>query len=184
MKLSKANFTIHGATPLMMSNPAAMLKKADSRGPKKRSPQEEEAETAAYRDAKGWLVFPSLGVRNAIIEASSMHRVQRRSLKTFVSHIQIEPADFLPLVDKKNKPIKTYETDVRRVVNKTAGAIMVARPIVPEWSMSFTLLFDPQLLPSAADELFAMLLDDAGTRIGIGAYRPAKGGWFGRFTVG
>jgi hypothetical protein len=38
-------------------------------------------------------------------------------------------------------------------------------------------------LPSDPKALFEMLLDDAGTRIGIGAYRPAKGGWFGRFTV-
>jgi hypothetical protein len=183
MKLSSVKFTIKGETPLMMSNPQAMLQKPDSRGPKKRSPHEEEAEVAAYRDAKGFLVFPSLGVRNAIIEASSMHRVQRRSLKTFISHIQILPADWLPLFDKKNKPIKNYDIDIRRVVNKLAGAIMVARPIVPEWKTSFTLLFDPALLPSDPKELFAMLLDDAGTRIGIGAYRPAKSGWFGRFTV-
>lgn len=185
MKLNKLNFAIKGETPLMMSNPQAMLIKSGDgpKGPKKRPPHEEEAEIAAYRDADGWLSFPALGVRNSIIEASGMHRVKTRSLKTFVSHIQIEPADLLRLTNLKGKPIKDYEIDIRRVVNKTAGAIMVARPIIKEWQVSFALLFDQQLMPSDPKALFEMLLDDAGTRVGIGAYRPAKGGWFGRFTV-
>jgi hypothetical protein len=183
MQLSKLRFAIKGETALMMSNPQAMLFKSDTRGPKKRSPLEEEAEIAAYRDAQGWLCFPAMGVRNSIIEASSMHRVKTRSLRTFVSHIQIEPGDLLPLTNLKGKRLKEYETDIRRVVNKQAGAIMVARPILPEWQTNFFLLFDKQLMPSDPKALFEMLLDDAGTRIGIGAYRPAKGGWFGRFTV-
>jgi len=183
MKLDRLSFKIKGETPLMMSNPQAMIRKADTKGPKKRSPQEEEAEIAAYRTPKGELAFPAIGVRNSVIEASSMHRAGRRSLTTFVSHIQIEPSDLLVVNNLKGKPVKEYEIDYRRVVNKTAGAIMVARPIVPEWMLTFELLFDAALMPSAADELFAMLLDDAGTRIGIGAYRPAKKGWFGRFSV-
>lgn len=187
MKLTKLHFTIEGATPLMMSNPQSMVLSASTnggaRGPKKRPSHEEEAEIAAYRNADGWLAFPALGVRNSIIEAAGMHRVKTRSLKTFVSHIQIEPADLLVLVNEKNKPIKNYEIDIRRVVNKTMGAVMVARPTVAHWRAKFDIVFDPQLIPSNPAEIFAMLLDDAGTRIGIGAYRPAKGGWFGRFTV-
>jgi hypothetical protein len=185
VKLSKLKFTIVGATALMMSNPQAMLQKngSGSRGPKKRAPHEEEAEIAAYRDAQGYLGFPALGVRNSVITAAGMHRVKTRSLKTFVSHIQIEPADLLVLTNAKGKKIKDYKIDIRRVVNKQMGAIMVARPIVEDWRATFELIFDPQLMPERPEDVFAMLLDDAGTRIGIGAYRPEKGGWFGRFTV-
>ena len=168
-----------------MSNPQGMLVSATegARGPKKRMTHDEEAEIAAYRNPDGWLGFPSIGVRNSIIEASGMHRVKTRSLKTFVSHIQIEPSDLLILTDLKGKKMKDYIVDVRRVVNKQAGAIMVGRPLVEEWKTSFALLFDAQLMPSDPKGLFEMLLDDAGTRVGIGAYRPAKTGWFGRFTV-
>jgi len=183
MKLTKLNFAIKGETPLLMSNPQAMLVKVDSRGPKKRASHEEEAEIAAYRDPDGWLGFPAIGVRNSVIEAAGMHRVKTRSLRTFISHIQIEPADLLLLTDAKKKKIKDYVVDVRRVVNKQAGAIMVGRPLIEEWQTSFSLLFDAQLMPSDPKALFEMLLDDAGTRVGIGAYRPAKSGWFGRFSV-
>jgi hypothetical protein len=167
----------------MMANPASMLQQPAARGPRKKSPEDEQAELASYRDRDGWLCFPALGVRNAIIDASGMHRSGRRSLKTFVNHIQIDPIDYLTITNSKGKKLKEFEIDTRRAVNKLAGAIMVSRPIVRDWRLAFALQFDPQLIPSDPRELFAMLLDDAGTRIGIGAYRPAKGGWFGRFTV-
>jgi hypothetical protein len=61
MKLESVKFSIKGATPLMMANPASMLQQPAARGPRKKSPEDEQAELASYRDRDGWLCFPALG---------------------------------------------------------------------------------------------------------------------------
>lgn len=57
---------------------------------------------------------------------------------------------------------------------------MCHRPRVDSWSLTFTLdvdtsVFDPKLVRA--------LIDDAGKKIGLGDYRPARKGPFGRFVV-
>ena len=44
-----------------------------------------------------------------------------------------------------------------------------------------TFEYDPMLVPNP--KLIVDILADAGGRIGVGDYRPACGGWFGRFNI-
>ena len=54
------------------------------------------------------------------------------------------------------------------------------RPLYPEWEMDVPVEFDPTLV--TLTELFT-LFARAGSAIGIGAFRPEKNGYFGRFEI-
>lgn len=179
-------YKIEGLTPLLLHNPRGMVAAAGA-GPSKtkRIPSpEEEAEIATYRTAEGVIGFPAIGIRNAMITAAGAFKHKTRSWKGFVSHFQIVPSDLLTLFDSKGKPITDYEIDVRRCVIKGHGSILRARPLINDWQTSFTFIADKSMLPT--DDPFLLIktfLLEAGSRIGIGDYRPEKTGWFGRFTV-
>jgi hypothetical protein len=187
MEIKQLSYTIQGVTPLLMHNPRGMMMSSDSAAPsksKKIPGAVEEAEIGAYRTPEGYLGFPSIGVRNCTITAAGAFKHKTRSWKTFVSHIQIEPADLLVLTDTKGSPLTEYEVDVRRTVIKGRGAILRARPLVKEWRTNFTFIVDVTMLPTDDPRgLIKTFLLEAGSRIGIGDYRPEKTGWFGRFTV-
>lgn len=69
--------------------------------------------------------------------------------------------------------------DVRSVVVGTAR-VMRCRPIFRKWSLSFSLLFDPESIERAA---LVSAAEAGGRLIGLGDFRPANGGPFGRFSV-
>lgn len=186
MEVKNLTYRVEGLTPLLLHNPRGMVA-AVANGPSKtkRIPAaEEEAEMAAYRTAEGFLAVPAIAIRNAMITAAGAFKHKTRSWRSFVTHVQIEPADLLTLFDVEGKPVSEYEIDVRRCVIKGRGAILRARPLIKEWTASFTFIVDVSMLPT--DEPFKLIktfLLEAGSRIGIGDYRPEKTGWFGRFTV-
>jgi hypothetical protein len=69
--------------------------------------------------------------------------------------------------------------DARSVVVSRAR-LMRYRPMFQEWAVTVDLTFDPQILE--ADQIF-QCAENAGKFIGLGDFRPNKGGSFGRFTV-
>ena len=58
--------------------------------------------------------------------------------------------------------------------------VLVTRPRYDEWSLTFTVETDPELCEVQHIEQW---LDIGGRRIGLGAWRPACSGEFGRFKV-
>ena len=57
---------------------------------------------------------------------------------------------------------------------------MCHRPRFDAWKIGFTLLIDNKMFDEA---ITRALVDDMGTKIGLGDYRPARKGPFGRFLV-
>ena len=115
-----------------------------------------------------------------------MFKLGRSSAKTVLNHIQIEPFDLIELKSHKNRPIKTYDTDERRVVVSRAGIIRT-RPVVKEWKLTFTIVADESLMTASFKDsgldALTSILADAGKKQGIGDYRPQKGGNFGRYVI-
>lgn len=68
----------------------------------------------------------------------------------------------------------------RRSVVVQRARIIRTRPKFEEWALSFQIEYDDEEIPK---EVINELLVFAGKRIGIGDYRPEKGGLFGRFIV-
>jgi hypothetical protein len=186
MQVEQLTYTITGLSPLLLNNPRGMLAQSGAAPSRqKRIPTpEEEAEGGTYRTAEGIIAVPAIAVRNAMITAAAGFKYKTRSWKGFVSHIEIHPAELLPLYDSHDAPVTSYEIDLRRAVIRGRGAVARARPLVRDWRASFTFVADTEMLPTDDPrELLKRFLLDAGARIGIGDYRPEKTGWFGRFTV-
>ena len=185
------SFEITGKSPGIMFNNPSMMAEGNSgvtktRGTKKYN-DEDEAEMRTYRNDKGNLIVPSVQIRASILEASKAYKLGRTNMKTLLNHLMIEPVDELELKSLKNRPIKTYNIDKRRVVVSRAG-IMRARPLVPEWKLTFSVEVDRELMENSLQgtntlEVLTKILSDAGKKQGIGDYRPQKGGSFGRFDI-
>ena len=184
-------FEITGKEPGIMFNNPAMMGATTGTVTQTRSTKKyndkAEAEMRTYRNDKGNLVVPSVQVRASLLEASKAFKLGRTNLKTVLNSIMIEPVDDLELKSPSNRPIKNYTIDKRRVVVSRAG-IMRARPVVPQWKLSFKIEVDRELMENSLQgtstlELLTRVLSDAGKKQGIGDYRPQKGGSFGRFEV-
>ena len=184
-------FEITGKEPGIMFNNPAMMGATTGTVTQTRSNKKyndkDEAEMRTYRNDKGNLVVPSVQIRASLLEASKAFKLGRTNLKTVLNSIMIEPVDDLELKSPSNRPIKNYTIDKRRVVVSRAG-IMRARPVVPEWKLSFKIEVDRELMENSLQgtstlELLTRVLSDAGKKQGIGDYRPQKGGSFGRFEV-
>ena len=184
-------FEITGKEPGIMFNNPAMMGATTGTVTQTRSNKKyndkDEAEMRTYRNDKGNLVVPSVQVRASLLEASKAFKLGRTNLKTVLNSIIIEPVDDLELKSPSNRPIKNYTIDKRRVVVSRAG-IMRARPVVPQWKLSFKIEVDRELMENSLQgtstlELLTRVLSDAGKKQGIGDYRPQKGGSFGRFEV-
>ncbi len=189
MSVERLTYTIRGLSPLLLNNPRGMLSLSGGNtaapAKQKRIPTpEEEAEAATYKTAEGVIAVPAIAVRNSMITAAAGFKYKTRSWKGFVSHIEIVPAELLPLYSHAGEPVTGYEIDLRRCVIRGRGAVARARPLIREWQATFTFVADTSMLPHEKPrELLRSFLTEAGARIGIGDYRPEKTGWFGRFTV-
>lgn len=177
-------FDIIGLSQLLTHNPAGMLQRK-GRGGEIPTP-EVEAEAGCYRDEGGNLCIPGLGFRNAIITAAGAYT--RGRVRQRVAHIVVKE-ELLPLFadDPQDGEVLTqYAIDVRRAVVKGrgGGAVARARPKFWPWGVRLTIIAESEMIAGerTADLLYR-LLDDAGSRIGVGDYRPEKTGWFGRFKV-
>ena len=143
----------------------------------------QRAERAAYHDKIGFW-HPGTAIASMLKEAGSYHKQKgnRKSLKYIV------PAGVIVLNDRlyiRNGDRKTlapdFEVDSRPVViPATKGKIMAHRPRFDVWSMTFDLQINEDILDA---ETVYMLLKEGGERIGIGAFRPEKGGPYGLFNI-
>ena len=150
----------------------------------KRGTPREEAEKVCYRDLEGNLYFPGSAISRLLREAGSNHKSKgsRKSIKYIVPSAVFVPEDAIPLLNPITlERLADFEVDTRPVVNPyTKGRVMRHRPRIDRWAMEFSLEIDDEVLPL---DFMQQLLTEGGRRVGLGDYRPEKGGPFGRFRV-
>ena len=74
-----------------------------------------------------------------------------------------------------------WSVDTRAVrIPSTGGRILCHRPCFYDWRLSFGLAVDTDMLSLV---LMREIVDAAGKRIGLGDFRPACKGPFGKFVV-
>lgn len=180
--------TIEGTTPLLMNRftDAAAQQLAGGTSTvmvgNKGTPRE-QAEKKLYVDEHGVLHLPGTNIFRALIDAGIFHKAGRSKITTQKSSLVPAAVALVELTC----PIKgpdgdpKWEVDSRSVViPSTGGRVMCHRPRVDAWRVSFTLEIDTSMFTA---QLVRQLLDDAGKRIGLGDFRPARKGPFGRFVV-
>lgn len=145
----------------------------------------EQAEAVCYRDNDQNCYFPGQAIARLLREAGGAHkqRSTRKSVKYIVPAAVIVPMDRIGILsdDSPPKAVRDFEVDSRPVtIPSTKGRIMRHRPRWDTWRAAFSLEIDETVLPV---DLVHQLLEEGGRRIGIGDYRPEKGGPFGRFEI-
>ena len=125
----------------------------------------------------GTLALKGEALVAAIIKAGGQWKIpkKRAAMSSLLQHMEA-CAELVQLTRRDGTPIKDYEIDRRRAVVKRAGIIR-SRPRFNEWRALFEIEFDPILIPDP--KIIVEIAQDAGTRIGVGDYRPR----FGRFVV-
>jgi len=168
---------------LLMHSPKSMLDVKPTTSKKNKVyDHKEEAEKSAYRSKDGNLFIPSQAIFSTILNGSAFKKIGRFSVKSYLAgNMRIEPASEIPLLNKKGKPIKDYEIDLRTVVIQRKSRIVRARPMVSDWTAKFTIVYNEQFITN--DEIIKECLKDAGTRVGLLEYRPQLSGSYGTFEI-
>lgn len=186
----KIKVTISGITPLLMNRFHEAAEVAVSGGTSvtfkgdKGTPRQ-QAEVKRYFDEDGRLYIPGPNIFACIIAAGTFHKAGKSKLTTL--RTSLIPAGVMVddlvcnLTDANGDPLTDWEVDSRSVViPSTGGRIMCHRPRVDDWDSTFTLDVDASMFSPA---LVRAIVDDAGKKIGLGDFRPARKGPFGRFVV-
>ncbi len=175
MKETKYEVEIEGISPLLMNRyiegttEETKVRKGE---PKKISPEQK-----LYVDAEGRPYVPSTYIRNALIEAGKNVKVQGKGKATYSkvlgSMLVVEPGAITI------EPGTWEPFSITAVNPMTKGRMLVVRPMFKQWKLRFTLTVTDDI---SKDKL-AAVLEEAGRYVGIGDWRPAKKGMYGKFIV-
>jgi len=170
--------TIEGLTPLLMNkyNVEAELQRQKGHRISKTYVPEEEAEKSAYWSSgkKKELIIPSEIIYASMLNASSFHKIQKRSAKSILAgSIRIEPMEISLGTDK-------YVIDNRPVVIQRQR-VLKSRAKLMKWKASFNIIYNEALISDP--HIIRVVLEEAGARVGIMDFRPQKSGNFGIFKV-
>lgn len=190
--MEQVTITINGTSPLLMhsdrlSNPLDPLtKEIKTYTGKRKKTDDDHLEIARlewrgglYHDPKVGPYIPARNIKAALIVAAKKTKdgPKMKSGATILDsmcRLQYRgPRDIDALWDDGGF------TDIRSVAVQSSRT-MRCRPVFPEWSATFTIVYDPAVVDKADLIRFA---ETAGQLVGIGDYRPANGGDFGRFEV-
>ena len=137
---------------------------------KKEFPAQEEAEKALYKDENGEIYQPSEHILGALIHAAKNFSYEKkRTFKDVIKSTVFISPNCIP------HEIQDWEVDRRPVVIMRAR-IVRARPLFKKWKLSFEIEYDNDVMSKSK---LKEILDYAGSRVGLGDYRPL----FGRFIV-
>ena len=175
---------IQGKTPLLMNRFTETAEVKVSSGTSavavgRRGSPREQATFKAYADDDGNLHIPGPNIFACLVAAGSFHKAGKVKVTTLKSSLIPAGMSIEEIVCSLNT--KEFEVDSRSVViPATGGRIMCHRPRLDVWGTEFTISVDTEMF---SPEFVRTLVDDAGSKIGLGDFRPARKGPFGRFVV-
>lgn len=189
---------IVGVKPLLM-NPASIEMLRDIKGRKRKpmvldmSPEEEAAKKVIRNEGRQANVpndavgLPQEYLLSCLTKAGTFVKFDTRKNLTSSSSGSLVPAFidihelFFPFPNLNGGGELPWKVDERRGVNpQTGGANLVVRPMFENWSFEFTMSFDEN---DITEETVKDLVTKAGIRVGLGDYRPACSGPFGKFVI-
>jgi len=183
--MNEFEVTIIGTTPLLCNafTDAAQLSatsgtRVSSVGD--RGTPNEQAEARLYIGHDGQPMIPQPNLFRCVIDAGTFFKAGKSKVTTQKSSlipacVEIDGIE-IPLRHKQ-----PWRVDTRAVrIPATGGRILCHRPCFEDWALDFTMRVDPEIMSA---KLARDILDAAGKRIGLGDFRPACKGPFGKFVV-
>ncbi|MCY4431148.1 MAG: hypothetical protein OXC11_12255 [Rhodospirillales bacterium] len=147
-----------------------------SRTPDRGTPSDQAA--ANLYHAGEQVVFPAVNVFRSIIEAGTYLKIGRKQISTARSSLVPAGVSIREIDLPVHQP---WVVDSRAVrMPATGGRVMRHRPRFDAWKLAFTIGTDTEVIDKAT---LRKLVNIAGSRIGIGDFRPSTRGPFGRFKV-
>ena len=183
--MKQLEVSIEGTTPLLCNrfHDAAQMAATESTRTSivgnKGTPRE-IAESKLYIGHDSHPMIPGPNLFRSIIDAGKFFKAGKSLVTTQKSSlipacVSIEEIE-LPLGHKE-----PWTVDTRAVrIPSTGGRILAHRPCFHDWRLQFTAILDDGLI---SPKLFREIVDAAGSRIGLGDFRPACKGPFGKFVV-
>lgn len=178
--------SVSGTTPLILNkftDAAALASSSGSRSSAaagSRGTPMEIAEGKLYYGIDGDLVIPSPNLLRCLVDGGSFFKAGRKQITTKAESMLFSCLDILaaeiPLLHKQ-----PWTVDTRAVViPATKSRILAHRPRFDDWSLEFTVSLDTSIVQ---EPLLREIIDAAGNRVGLGDFRPARKGPFGKFRV-
>ena len=172
---------IEGTSPLLMNRPNQLEISDKSKDVKRetRTP-EQQAEEKLYKDALGKIYIPATWFQGTIVQGGKCKkRGGAGSSKANYSGIAGSCVEVSPFeIVMGIQDWKVFSTLVVNPVTK--GRSLCHRPMFDKWFVEFEVILDEEQIESyVLKEIF----DIAGKTVGVGDWRPAKKGRFGRFMV-
>ena len=180
MKPEIVTFLVTGISPLLQNNPAAFIGVADDteiNTGKKKYNDEEEARLRLYLDPDGAFCHPCEAFTKAMVKAVAGKKFGKVFATSAIKGAVFITEPYALIEDASGKPAAKYTIDRRPVVVGKAR-VLRCRPCWKPWRMRVALEIDTAILrPEQVEQSLCL----AGRIVGIGDYRPEKGGGFGRF---
>jgi hypothetical protein len=172
-----------GVTPMLQHRATEEALQGETRTntPTEREDPRDICEKAIYRIMPGrQIAVPGAAFARMVREAGGSHKAKgsRKSLKYLVPSAVLVLEDLcgLYLRDRKTQ-IKDFEVDSRPVViPATKGRVIRHRARLNEWSCSVHIRINESILD---EKTVRQLFTEGLQQIGIGDFRPEKGGPFG-----
>lgn len=170
---------VTGISPLLQHRYPMECSEEPKAKAKNKQQNEDNVEQSLYRMPNGTIYQPSIHFIAAMQRAGSKYQVPGQGKTTYKNIVGSGAVLVTP--DAIVHRIQDWEIDARPVVIKsTKGRIVRKRPVFKSWALRFSIEYDEdEISPATIKEL----LEYAGRRVGIGDFRPEKGGPFGRFMV-
>lgn len=182
---------ITGTSPLLLSadvlaDPLNELTVAHKELTNKRKKTEEDHYAIAksqwcgllYWDDKMNVVLPTQNIRASIVGGAKLHKLGMPVKRATMMLDELVELNY----GKKLTVEELWEQKFidRRSVVISNKRVICYRPKFINWNATFTLSYDESTLDESN---LKQSIDNAGKFIGIGGFRPEKGGVFGRFTA-
>jgi len=169
---------IKGTSPLLMNRPSALIGDITKEKTQADVSPREQAETRLYLTNKKKLYQPETHIKGSLVEAGKNQKVVGKGKATYSKivgyAVEINPYEIV----HKNQAWEVFS--VLAVNPNTRGRNMVHRPMLKEWELDFEVTFDDEQVSAV---VLKEIFDRAGRIVGIGDWRPAKKGRFGKFQV-
>jgi len=177
--------TIEGVTPLLCNRFTDQAQMAATNGNRlatvgeKGSPREQAA-VRLYIGHDGKPMIPQPNLFRCLIDGGQFFKAGKSKVTT-------QKTSMLPAcveIEGLEIPIQHHEpwmVDTRAVrIPSTGGRILCHRPCFHDWRLDFTIRVDVDMISVV---LLREIVDAAGKRVGLGDFRPACKGPFGKFVV-
>lgn len=182
----KIDIRIEGTTPLICNRFTDAAAEASTNGVRgsaaaaDRGTPQDIATSKLYLGNDGAPMIPQPNLLRCLVDGGRFHKAGKSQLTTQKSSIlyaclDIEGAE-IPLIHSQ-----PWRVDTRAVrIPSTGGRILAHRPCFDDWALEFCVTLDESIVGPG---VLRNVVDDAGRRIGLGDFRPATKGPYGKFVV-